>query len=142
LVAPTSPTSPPFETLGQAAAGPIGSIGRFAGFWQRLGAHLIDTLLYGLLLAPFAMAMALSAVRANDECFSLGSEVVEVICPPDAPAAGPRVAAFGFGRALWRQLFAFTISWVALLFGYLWMLWDGERQTWHDKVADTVVVEC
>ena len=24
--------------------------------------------------------------------------------------------------------------------GYLWMLWDYEKQTWHDKVADDVVV--
>ena len=24
--------------------------------------------------------------------------------------------------------------------GYFWMLWDGEKQTWHDKLATTVVV--
>ncbi len=47
----------------------------------------------------------------------------------------------GFWRALGRQLFAFTISRVVLALGYLWMLWDDERQTWHDKVADTVAVE-
>jgi uncharacterized RDD family membrane protein YckC len=26
------------------------------------------------------------------------------------------------------------------LLGYLWMLWDKERQTWHDKFANSVVV--
>jgi uncharacterized RDD family membrane protein YckC len=25
--------------------------------------------------------------------------------------------------------------------GYLWMLWDEKSQTWHDKIADTNVVE-
>jgi len=27
-----------------------------------------------------------------------------------------------------------------LLIGYLWMLWDDEKQTWHDKVVGSVVV--
>ena len=29
---------------------------------------------------------------------------------------------------------------VVFLLGYLWMLWDRERQTWHDKFANAVVV--
>jgi len=24
--------------------------------------------------------------------------------------------------------------------GFLWCIWDSEQQTWHDKVAGTVVV--
>lgn len=32
------------------------------------------------------------------------------------------------------------VSSIACLLGYLWMLWDPERQTWHDKFADSVVV--
>jgi uncharacterized RDD family membrane protein YckC len=24
--------------------------------------------------------------------------------------------------------------------GFLWMLWDPNKQTWHDKVAQTYVV--
>jgi uncharacterized RDD family membrane protein YckC len=27
-----------------------------------------------------------------------------------------------------------------LYLGYFWMLWDREAQTWHDKLASTVVV--
>jgi uncharacterized RDD family membrane protein YckC len=26
------------------------------------------------------------------------------------------------------------------LLGYSWMLWDSEKQTWHDKAANSVVV--
>jgi uncharacterized RDD family membrane protein YckC len=26
------------------------------------------------------------------------------------------------------------------LLGYLWMLWNEEKQTWHDKMARSVVV--
>ena len=25
--------------------------------------------------------------------------------------------------------------------GFLWMLWDDEDQTWHDKICDTVVIK-
>jgi uncharacterized RDD family membrane protein YckC len=38
-----------------------------------------------------------------------------------------------------RTLTAF-LSVAALGLGFLWCLWDDERQTWHDKVAGTVVV--
>jgi len=32
------------------------------------------------------------------------------------------------------------VSWVVFLLGYLWMLWDSEKQCWHDKFAGDVVV--
>jgi uncharacterized RDD family membrane protein YckC len=46
----------------------------------------------------------------------------------------------GVGRAIGRQLFAGFISGQVCYLGYLWMLWDEQRQTWHDKVVDSVVV--
>lgn len=33
------------------------------------------------------------------------------------------------------------VSGAALGLGYLWMLWDPNKQTWHDKVAKTYVVK-
>lgn len=47
----------------------------------------------------------------------------------------------GVGRALGRQLFAGFISAQIFYLGYLWMLWDSNKQTWHDKVVDSVVVK-
>ncbi|MDF1595389.1 MAG: RDD family protein [Acidimicrobiia bacterium] len=32
------------------------------------------------------------------------------------------------------------VSGIACFIGYLWMLWDPEKQTWHDKFANSVVV--
>ena len=46
----------------------------------------------------------------------------------------------GIGRALGRELFAWIVSASILYLGYLWMIWDDDRQTWHDKVAGTIVV--
>lgn len=47
----------------------------------------------------------------------------------------------GFGRALGRVLFAGFISAQVCYLGYLWMLWDSQKQTWHDKVVNSVVVK-
>ena len=45
----------------------------------------------------------------------------------------------GPGRALLRYVGRIPSTIVCLL-GYFWMLWDKEKQTWHDKIATTVVV--
>jgi uncharacterized RDD family membrane protein YckC len=45
----------------------------------------------------------------------------------------------GYGRAFVRQLVK-ILSGLVILIGYLWMLWDKEKQTWHDKGAGSVVV--
>ena len=42
-------------------------------------------------------------------------------------------------RALIRYL-GRIVSSIPCLLGYFWMLWDSEKQTWHDKIATTVVV--
>ena len=33
------------------------------------------------------------------------------------------------------------LSGVVFYLGFLWMLWDEKSQTWHDKLAETNVVE-
>jgi uncharacterized RDD family membrane protein YckC len=53
----------------------------------------------------------------------------------DFASGGP----IGFGRAVIRY-FGRIVSLIACLLGYFWMLWDKERQTWHDKFANDVVV--
>jgi uncharacterized RDD family membrane protein YckC len=50
-------------------------------------------------------------------------------------------APIGTGRALGRYLFATFISGNLCALGYLWALWDGRKQTWHDKVVSSVVVK-
>lgn len=47
----------------------------------------------------------------------------------------------GNGRALGRYLFSAIISGNVCFLGYLWALWDGRKQTWHDKVVSSVVVK-
>jgi uncharacterized RDD family membrane protein YckC len=46
----------------------------------------------------------------------------------------------GGGRAIGRY-FARILSALVCYLGYFWMLWDPEKQTWHDKLANSVVVK-
>src|SRR4029079_7477975 len=45
----------------------------------------------------------------------------------------------GTGRAIGRY-FARWVSALPCFLGYLWMLWDGAKQTWQDKLVGDVVV--
>lgn len=47
--------------------------------------------------------------------------------------------ALGYGLATGRT-FARFLSSIPFLLGYLWMLWDADRRTWHDMLAGTRVV--
>lgn len=46
----------------------------------------------------------------------------------------------GMPRAFLR-IFVANISLLAFGLGFLWMLWDPKKQTWHDKAARTSVVK-
>jgi uncharacterized RDD family membrane protein YckC len=46
----------------------------------------------------------------------------------------------GVGRGVGRY-FGRMISGLVCLLGYLWMLWDPEKQTWHDKMTTSYVVK-
>jgi uncharacterized RDD family membrane protein YckC len=46
----------------------------------------------------------------------------------------------GFWRSLGRNLFAALVSGPLLNLGFLWVIWDGEKQAWHDKVFRTYVL--
>lgn len=43
-------------------------------------------------------------------------------------------------HAFLREIVGKFISGLFLAIGYLWMLWDKDKQTWHDKIAKTQVV--
>ena len=48
-------------------------------------------------------------------------------------------ANLSFGRSILR-FFSYWISAIPFFLGFLWVLWDPNRQSWHDKIADTQVL--
>jgi len=46
----------------------------------------------------------------------------------------------GFWRMMLREVIGKWVSAIVLYLGFLWAIWDKQRQGWHDKIANTVVV--
>jgi uncharacterized RDD family membrane protein YckC len=130
-------------------AGGSGPSGPRAGFWRRLGAYLLDgivlaiayLILWPILGEGLASALYLVLAIAYFGYFEGGASGQTL----GKRALGIRVIDFrtggpiGFGRGVIRYIGKF-ISGIPLALGFLWMLWDREKQTWHDKIATTVVV--
>lgn len=140
----TQPAPPP----GGAPAGPSGPR---ADFWYRLGGFLIDfVVLYvigqiigAVFRRSFAAVLVFTlAAGIGYSLYFIGSGSGQTpgmrvlgIRAIDAATSG-RV---DYGKAFVRYLVA-IVSGIPLYLGYLWMLWDREKQTWHDKAAGTYVV--
>jgi uncharacterized RDD family membrane protein YckC len=125
-----------------------GASGPRANFGQRLGAYLIDLVLmlvvYGVLYAIAGQALATVVYVIVSIGYYIYFEGSPKGQTPGKMALGIRVIDYstggplGYGKAFVRWL-GRILSGICLL-GYLWMLWDKEKQTWHDKIAGTVVV--
>ena len=148
-------TQPPAQ---QYSAPPttVGPSGPRANFGQRLVAVLIDVvvILVALIVVVavlFAIDETIAIVAAYVLAFfggllywayfegspsgqTIGKKAMKIRVI-DYRTGGP----LGFGRGLIRGVARIPSQFLCYL-GYLWMLWDQEKQTWHDKLASTVVV--
>jgi uncharacterized RDD family membrane protein YckC len=128
---------------------PDGPSGPRASFGRRLVAALVDGLLLGVVYVVFLMILSDTAAYGF---YLLAGIVYYTLLEGGAAgqtlgkkALGIRVIDFnaggsiGYGRAAVRYL-GRIVSSIPCLLGYLWMLWDKEKQTWHDKFATSVVV--
>lgn len=120
-----------------------------AGFWRRFGALILDGILLaiiGAILQAVLKGAAASTVSllAGLAYFTLfvGSARGQT---PGMIAQGIRVISFdgsgsiGYGRAFIRWIAGY-LSAIVFFLGFFWMLWDKEKQCWHDKLASDVVV--
>lgn len=123
--------------------------GARAGFGTRLVAVIIDGLLLaivnGVLRAALGQTVSVSLGLALSLAYftyfegspsgqTVGKKAMEIRVL-DRQTGAP----IGYGRAVGRW-FGRILSSFPLFLGYLWMLWDRERQTWHDKLVGSVVV--
>ena len=134
----------------------------YAGFWVRVGATIIDTLLIVALIFPLLVAIygwAYFDVEKTgfiagpaDFMLSWVAPAIAVImfwlyrqATPgkmalsirivDATAGNPPSASQCVGRYL-----AYFVSIIPLGLGLIWVAFDKRKQGWHDKLARTVVI--
>jgi len=128
--------------MSETASGPR------AGFGARLGAALIDNV---MLLAVFVVVLLLTNVAVAYAVLLIGGAVYWSLMEggPTGQTLGKKAlsirvvdfntgGAIGGGRGFLRYIGRIPSS--IFYLGYLWMLWDPQKQTWHDKIAGTVVV--
>jgi uncharacterized RDD family membrane protein YckC len=120
-----------------------------AGWWPRFGAVLIDGLLVSLVASVLSAALH---SRVGGGLTVLVSIVYYTLLEggPGGAGVGKRAlrlrvvdqrtgGPIGYPRAFVRWLTR-ILSALVFFLGYLWMLWDPEKQCWHDKLAGDVVV--
>jgi uncharacterized RDD family membrane protein YckC len=137
----------PGSFFGRGSQGPSGPR---ADFWFRLGGFVVDSVILGLVGQLIGFAVSVFVVGwLISVAFGIVYHVY-FIASPSGQTPGMRVfktraisaipdGRIDLGAALIRYVVG-LLSGIACFIGYLWMLWDPERQTWHDKVARTYVV--
>jgi uncharacterized RDD family membrane protein YckC len=118
-----------------------------AGFWRRVGGSVLDYLAINICALPFAFfntwlaiagfVVVYAAYHTSLEGGPNGQTVGKMalgICVADIATGDAIGYRRGFVRCVGRVFSA------GLLLGCLWMLWDKEKQTWHDKMARSVIV--
>ena len=116
---------------------------KYAGFWTRLGAGLIDGLIVGIFpsmmfkdngILSFLVGLGYSVWMLGMYGATVGMMVLKIKILKEN---GSKVK---YADSALRY-FASYLSVIALGIGYLWMIWDPKKQTWHDHIAKTVVVK-
>lgn len=132
-----------------------------AGFWIRFLAAIVDGILIAIVAGVIGAILGLGTPGSSEfqllntsnwvqtilslayftyfHATAAGQSIGNKVCGIrvlDADTGGP----IPYSRAFIRALMS-IVSALPLFLGYLWMLWDSRKQTWHDKVANTLVVK-
>lgn len=133
----------------------------YAGFWIRVAASLIDTVLMFFLTLPILMM-----IYGKDYWFSesmikgvwdvlisyiLPAIIVIVFWAYKSATPGKmifelKVISLGTDSKLSRgqligRYLGYYLSTLGLLLGFIWVAFDKRKQGWHDKLANTAVIK-
>jgi uncharacterized RDD family membrane protein YckC len=132
----------------------------YVGFWPRVGAALIDTLLIMVVTVPLVTAIYGKQYWISDAWLKGPADfLINWVLPagavllfwiyrqatPGKIAIGARIVdAETGGKPSTRQLVgryvAYYVSIIPFMAGIVWVAFDPRKQGWHDKLARTVVV--
>lgn len=132
----------------------------YVGFWSRVGASLIDTLLLGVIIWPILTAFYGDAYWLSEQfvqgpmdfMLSWVFPAVAVIlfwitkqATPGKMAFSAKIVDAKTGSALTTgqcigRYFSYFLAALPLGLGIIWVAFDVRKQGWHDKLAGTVVV--
>lgn len=132
----------------------------YVGFWARVGAAIIDTILTMCITLPMLAAIyGMAYFESSNAVAGPADLLISWILPsvlvvlfwlklqatPGKMAVRARVVdaktgkTMSLGQSVGRYL-AYFVSTLPLGLGLFWVAWDAKKQGWHDKLAGTVVV--
>lgn len=154
-----NPYAPPSAPVTDQSHGNIDDL-ETAGFWIRVGATIIDSIVVMLITLPLLFWIYGASGIASDRLIAGPADFfISYVFPfvwtigfwvgkeatPGKMLLGLRVvnAATGdklsLGRAIGRY-FAYFVSALVFCLGFIWVAFDERNQGWHDKLAGTLVV--
>jgi uncharacterized RDD family membrane protein YckC len=126
-----------------------------AGFWLRFVANICDGIMVSLFSIPFAVISA--STTGNAAALSQAAQFIFTffllaywIGSAGGSPLRRKMGVFildevdGSFIGMRRACLRIMMSWVSglvFLYGYWSMVWNPQKQTWHDRVANTVVVK-
>lgn len=133
---------------------------QYVGFWIRVWASLIDTILLSAVIIPLLLllygsehlASGVTLTGTSNLLISYVLPAIGVLAFWSARHATPGKMVFGAkivdartgGAPSFRQhlirYVGYFISTFFLCIGFLWIAFDPKKQGWHDKLAGTVVI--
>ncbi len=133
----------------------------YAGFWIRVGASIIDTIILFIVLSiPLTLIYGTEYWVGEETVYGFWDIVLNYVVPitatvwfwlrylgtpgkmatnlevVDAKTGGKMSLPQAVGR-----YFAYIVSILPLFLGIIWVGVDNRKQGWHDKLAGTVVVK-
>jgi len=129
----------------------------YAGFWRRVAASLIDTILMIIVLALLAVPLGLMGMpimQGHSGSFLITDIIPMVIvvlfwlkfgATPgkqllDCQIVDARTGhSLRLGQSILRYL-GYILSTLPLFLGFLWIAWSARKQGFHDYIAGTVVI--
>lgn len=132
----------------------------YVGFWARVGAALIDTILILIITLPMILAVYGRSYWENASFIAGPADfIISYVIPavivillwiklsktPGKMAIGAMIVdARTGGKPTTSQFIirylGYFVSTVPLCLGLIWVGFDPRKQGWHDKMANTVVV--
>ncbi|MEK7164228.1 MAG: RDD family protein [Patescibacteria group bacterium] len=131
----------------------------YASFWRRAGAVLLDGLIVSV--GNSLVTVVVNLVVRQEAVASTITQIISLIISvgyyvyfignrgqtPGKMVLKIKVqkledgSNLGYPGAFMREVLGKFVSGVVFGLGYLWMIRDKDKQTWHDKIAKSVVVK-
>ena len=164
------PPPPPYgyqqQGYGYTYGDPLAPFTGYAGFWIRFLAWLVDGVILGVPTFFLGLALGGTSSFGGGVPLNIGTSIaVNVITivlsmlyygvlegGPTGQTLGKKICnirvvdaathqpGIGIGRGIGRY-WARWLSQLPFYLGYFWMLWDGQKQCWHDKLTRVIVVK-